>query len=103
MSISNLTVEYNSILSLFQAHEKRYPIEVDGQNSLRKVLLRNNCPTTPLSIGQEDELEDLFESHKPQSLLFEQDLDQGTQADQPYGHRGDIPMVTALDDGKYTN
>lgn len=74
-----------------QFHERRFPVEVDGQRDIRMVLSRNDCPIPLQSIPVKDlvtfgDINDLSD-------------DPSIQAQEAY--RGDIPLVSKLDDSEY--
>lgn len=83
-------------LVLPQHHEKKYPVEVYG-DSLRRVLIKNNCPTASLRTDDEKSVEDFFD-YRTKNDLEEEEHDPNVQSD-----RGDIPSVSTLDDGKAEN
>lgn len=74
---------------LFQYHDKKHSLHVDGYKDVRTILSRHECPVT-----YDDD-------------YFDNDLkdDPNIQAQQPdYGvYRGDIPSVSSLDDGNITH
>lgn len=76
-------------------HEKRYMMEVDGHRDLRAVLSRNDCP---LSI--EKNFDDSISKDLMSNSLRD---DPNIQSQEPYfpasvEYRGDIPLVTTLED-----
>lgn len=92
----SFTQIYAFILILFliiQHHEKKYPVEVYG-DTLRRLLVKNHCPTTALRTDAKS-VDDFFDYRRKNDLEEEEEHDPNVQSD-----RGDIPSVSTLDDGK---
>ncbi|XP_066249708.1 cartilage oligomeric matrix protein [Euwallacea similis] len=83
--------------SLEVFHERKYHMEVDGHRDLRAVLSRNECP---LPIEKNYDLEFSHDLALTNSLKDDPNI----QSQEPYGasypsdYRGDIPLVSTLDD-----
>lgn len=76
-------------------HEKKYILDVDGHRDLRAVLSRNECP-----LPIEKSYRDNFSRDLISNSLRD---DPNMQAQEPYApphidYRGDIPLVSTLED-----
>ncbi|XP_049825220.1 cartilage oligomeric matrix protein [Aethina tumida] len=72
-------------------HERKYPMEIDGQRDLRMVLSRNECPMPLETSYQKVD----FLDHNANSLKDDNGF-QSYSADYP--NRGDIPLVSTPED-----
>ncbi|CAH1164418.1 unnamed protein product [Phaedon cochleariae] len=81
-------------------HERKYPVELDGHRDLRMVLSRNECPL-PLDADVSKKFDHLFTTDLSNDLKDDPNI-QAQQPDyEPY--RGDIPLVSKLDDSGILN
>ncbi|KAJ8980462.1 hypothetical protein NQ317_007658 [Molorchus minor] len=81
-------------------HERKNPLEIEGNRNVRMVLNRNGCP---LSLEKDETgVSKVFDD------IFRDDFLNNELRDDPYAfrhpetttHRGDIPLLSDFDDGK---